>query len=37
MNNWEKDFLFVKDLGITFSYLIKKIIRKKMFLKWTKR
>jgi len=37
MNNWEKDFLFVKDLGVTFSYLIKKIIRKKMFLKWTKK
>ena len=37
MNNWEKDFLFVKDLGIIFSYLIKKIIRKKMFLKWTKK
>ena len=29
--------MFVKDLGIIFSYLIKKIIRKKMFLKWTKK
>ena len=37
MNNWEKDFLFVKDIGKTFSYIIKKIIRKKMFKKWTKR
>jgi coproporphyrinogen III oxidase len=37
MNNWEKDFLFIKDLGVTFSYFIKKIIRKKMFLKWTKK
>jgi len=37
MNNWEKDFLFVKDVGITFANLINKIIRKKMFLKWTKK
>ena len=37
MNNWEKDFLFVKDVGITFAYLVKKIIRKKMFLKSTKK
>ena len=35
MNNWEKDFLFIKDVGIIFSYLLKKIIRKKMSLKWT--
>ena len=35
--NWEKDFLFVKDVGITFSYLVIKIIRKKMFLKWSKK
>ena len=37
MNNWEKDFLFVKDVGITFADLVKKIIRKKMFLKSTKK
>jgi len=37
MNNWEKDFLFVKDVGFTFAHLVKKIIRKKMFLKWTKK
>ena len=37
MNNWEKDFLFVKDVGITFAYIMKKIFRKKMFLKWTKK
>ena len=37
MDDWEKDFLFVKDLGITFNYLIKEIIEKKMFLKWTKK
>ena len=37
MDNWEKDFLFVKDVGITFAYLIKKIFKKKMFLKWKKK
>ena len=37
MNNWEKDFLFVKDVGITFANLVNEIIRKKMFLKWTKK
>ena len=37
MNNWEKDFLFVKDVGITFAYLVKKMIKKKMFLKSTKK
>tara|TARA_Y100000590_G_scaffold330494_1_gene375460 strand:+ start:534 stop:1343 length:810 start_codon:yes stop_codon:yes gene_type:complete len=37
MDNWEKDFLFVKDLGIIFTYLLKKITQKKMFLKWSKK
>ena len=37
MDNWEKDFLFVKDVGVTFAYLVKEIIRKKMYSKWTKR
>tara|TARA_B100000029_G_scaffold180063_1_gene177668 strand:- start:6250 stop:7059 length:810 start_codon:yes stop_codon:yes gene_type:complete len=37
MDNWEKDFSFVKDVGITFVYLINEIIRKKMFSKWTKK
>tara|TARA_Y100000590_G_scaffold457785_1_gene611125 strand:- start:82 stop:891 length:810 start_codon:yes stop_codon:yes gene_type:complete len=37
MNDWDKDFLFVKDVGLTFSYLIKKIIKKKMFLKSTQK
>ena len=37
MVNWEKDFAFIKDVGITFAYLVKKIIKKKMFLKWTKK
>ena len=37
MDNWEKDFSFVKDVGITFSFIFKEIMRKKMFLKWTKK
>ena len=37
MDNWVKDFLFVKDVGVVFTYLVKEIIRKKMFSKWTKR
>ena len=37
MSDWEKDFLFVKDVGLTFDYLVKKIIEKKMFLKWNKK
>ena len=37
MNNWENDFLFVKDVGITFYNLITEIIKKKMFKKWTKK
>ena len=37
MDNWEKDFLFVKDVGVIFNFLIKNIIRKKMFTKWTKK
>ena len=37
MDNWNKDFLFTKDVGITFSNIINTIIRKKMFKKWTKK
>ena len=37
MDKWEKDFLFVKDVGLVFVKLINKIIEKKMFLKWTKK
>ena len=37
MDNWEKDFLFIKDIGNSFSYLLKKIIEKKMFLKWSQK
>ena len=37
MDNWEKDFLFIKDGGVTFADLVEKIMRKKMYLKWTKK
>ena len=37
MDEWEKDFLFVKDVGTTFADLVKEIIKKKMFLKWTEK
>jgi len=37
MNDWEKDFSFVKDVGITFSHLVETIVRKKMHLKWTQK
>ncbi len=37
MSNWEKDFLFVKDVGMIFAHMLKKILRKKMFLKYTKK
>ena len=37
MDGWEKDFLFVKDVGTTFADLAKEIIKKKMFLKWTEK
>ena len=37
MDDWNKDFLFTKDVGITFSNLVKNIIAKKMFKKWTKK
>ena len=37
MDDWDKDFLFIKDVGITFANLAKTIIEKKMFKKWTKK
>ena len=33
--NWEKDFKFVRDVGVTFQTLFNKIIRKKLNKKWT--
>jgi len=37
MDNWEKDFLFVKDVGMTFAKLVEEILRNKMSLKWTQK
>ena len=35
--NWNKNFKFVRDLGLTFIHLSKEIIKKKRNLKWTKK
>ena len=34
-DNFEKDFKFVRDVGITFEQIFQKIIRKKINRKWT--
>ena len=34
-DNFEKDFRFVRDAGVTFQLLFNKIIRKKLKKKWT--
>ncbi len=34
-DNFEKDFSFVRDVGITFKIIFNKIIRKKLKKKWT--
>ena len=34
-DNFEKDFKFVRDVGVTFQLLFNKIIRKKLKKKWT--
>ena len=36
-NNWEKDFSFVREVGITFKSIVREIILKKYKKKWTKR
>ena len=36
-NNFEKDFKFVRDVGITFQLIFNTIIRKKINKKWTKK
>ena len=33
--NFEKDFKFIRDVGVTFQLLFNKIIRKKIKTKWT--
>ena len=35
MNNFEKDFKFVRDVGVTFQVLFNNIIKKKISKKWT--
>ena len=35
--DWEKNFKFVRELGLTFIDISKMIIQKKMNLKWTKK
>ena len=35
--NWEKDFNFVRDVGLTFKQIFKDIIIKKNKKKWTKK
>jgi coproporphyrinogen III oxidase len=34
-NNWEKDFTFVKNIGLTFKDIFNSIIKKKQKNKWT--
>ena len=34
-DNFEKDFKFVREIGVTFQLIFEKIIRKKMKKKWT--
>ena len=34
-DNFEKDFKFVRDVGVTFQLIFQKIIKKKMKKKWT--
>ena len=37
MDDWDNDFDFVKDLGLTFVEIIKDLVRRKMFEKFTKK
>ena len=34
-NNWEKDFSFIREVGISFKNISNEIIEKKNKLKWT--
>ena len=36
-NNWEKDFAFVREIGISFTNIVREIILKKHKKKWTKK
>ena len=35
--NWEKDFNFVRDVGLTFKKIFREIINKKNNKKWNKK
>ena len=35
-SNWERDFSFVKDVGLSFVDIAKTIIKKKMYKNWSK-
>ena len=35
--NWQKDFEFVRDVGLNFKFIYRQIIQKKKKLKWTKK
>ena len=35
--NFNKDFKFVRDVGITFEQIFERIIKKKLKKKWTKK
>ena len=37
MDDWDNDFDFVKDVGLTFVEIIKDVVRRKMFEKFTKK
>jgi coproporphyrinogen III oxidase len=37
MDDWRKDFSFVKDVGNTFTYIARTIVKNKMFKNWTKK
>ena len=37
MDDWGKDFSFVRDVGTTFDFLLNKMIRENMHSKWTKK
>ena len=37
MDDWDNDFNFVKDVGLTFVEIIKDVVRRKMFEKFTKK
>ncbi len=36
-NNWEKDFAFIRDIGLVFQEIFKEMVNKKNKVKWTKK